>query len=247
MIEFRQKDFGKKEVASSVLSGIEKIRLRLNKSSKDSAAKQIAKSVDKSHVKRKVAKLKELEKTNPKLAQRKLDKLKRLKKRRLEHNQKIARKKLENLAPANPKTKEQIDAAAEKLVSPKLPTAKDVKEKTIKAGKSVLEGAKTAYTDTGRVITHGASKFVENPAFEVAMRSGDAYNYAMITSGNPELAAIPVGGILAYPLVKAQKHILGRKGNRKLRQTGIKIRKSKLSNWSLKKALQKSKPATSPA
>jgi len=239
IIILEQREFGKaKEVVSSVLRGADNIRLRLSSRAKDSASKEVAKSLDKDFAKKKIKEIKENYKNKPEIAKRKIEEVKKHSRGRRVEYERGARGKFEAMKPADPKTAEQIEATAEKIVNPKLPTVEQVKDKTLKAGRSVLEGAKKTYTDTGRLITSGTAKLVENPSFEVAMRAGDVWNAGAFATGNPAAATFPMGGALVVPLSKAQKAVLGRKGNRKLRQTAIKIRKSKLSNWSLKKQAQ---------
>ena len=255
IIILEQREFGKaKEAVSSVLRGADNVRLRLRSRAKDSASKEVAKSLDKDFAKKKIKEIKENYKNKPEIAKRKIEEVKKHSRGRRAEYQRKARGKFEALKPADPKTAEQIESTAEKIVSPKLPTVEQVKDKTLKAGRSVLEGAKKTYENTGQVITEAGVKFREHPVAAPGWFSGDAVNIVGSATGHPEMLAVPVGSIAGGVGLAGELGLFPRKVRRKFRQNAINYRKRRESgaarkgiqkltpshNWSLKKQVQES-------
>ena len=253
IIILEQREFGKvKQAVASVLRGADNVRLRLGKRAKNSASKEIAKSLDKDFTKKKIEEIKAAYGNKPEIAKRKIEKVKKHSRGRRAEYEKGAKGKFEALKPANPKTAEQIEATAEKIVNPKLPTIEQVKDKTLKAGRSVLEGAKRTYENTGQVLTEAGVKLREHPVAAPGWFSGDAVNIVASATGHPEMVAVPVGSIAGAAGLAGETGLFPRKVRRKFRQNAINYRKRRESgaarkgfqkltpshDWSLKKQAQ---------
>ncbi len=237
MIIKRQKEFGLREkVAKTVLTAANKVSKSSLKNSIKSGSKTVAKSINKSH---EANVLKEYA-NNPKLMARKQAKLARTRKNRLKGYEKRAAELL-NAQPNTVKTKEQIDLAAKNIADNHL-TPRGVINGITAVPRSIMKGVNKVYAGTGDLLTSAGSAVVKNPGFEIAMRTGDAVNAIGTSMGHPEVLMFPVGGILAGPMVAAQNKVLPRNTRRKMRQLGIKIKKSKLSNWSLQKSVNTAAP-----
>lgn len=235
------------KILSPILKKADVVAVNASKKARIKGAKVVAKSMNKGAVEEKIQQIRAKYPSNPEIAERKIAQFRKKSSGRIQRFQEDAQRKLEAINPSRvAKTDAEIVQQAHNITHPTVESTKAAVQNTGKAvvngSKSVLQGAKTLYTGTGKAITTVASKAVENPGFEVAMRVGDAANIVGTATGNGWILGVPTGGILAGPMVAAQNVIIPRGARRKLRQTGIKIRKSKLSNWSLQKTVQDAKP-----
>lgn len=243
MIEFRQKDFGKKEIIEGVLKAKNWIRKIGTEAGKKRGSKQVASSLNKSHEARKKAEIAATYGNNPKLAQRKLEKLRASRKGRKDHLRRSARKKLDAI-PDKVQTREQISEKARQIADQITPEniANAIKEAPKKTARSVMEGAKKTYENTGQIITEAGAKFREHPVAAPGWFSGDAVNIIGSATGHPEMLAVPVGSIAGAAGLAGESGLFPRKVRRKFRQNAIDYRKRRESGTA-RKGLQKLTPA----
>lgn len=249
MIEFRQKQFGfrKKivDITATALGKSDLIKSRLNKLSVRSGAKTIARDLEKSNISKKTPEIIEKYKNNPKIAERKIHKLKRLSKGRVEASKRTAEKKLAALTKPQTRTKEQVLKDAESIV-PKNPTEvyNKAKQSLVGVGKGVASGLNKLYNNTGAVLTKGGEALTKATGETLAFLSGDVVNAVGPALGHPEVLTVPVGTIGAGAVAAAKRAVLPRSYMRGRRQAGIKLRKaaerSGFHSWSLGGSLKRS-------